>query len=67
MCTAQPANGPFSGGYISYTIMTKMPGQDLMALKFWSLSEEERIVRREAFIRVLKYEILCARPLRTER
>ena len=35
-------------------IMTKMPGQDLMALKFWSLEEEEREERRRAFLQVLK-------------
>ncbi|GAB1744636.1 hypothetical protein NU219Hw_g2032t1 [Hortaea werneckii] len=35
-------------------IMTKMPGQDLMALKFWSLEDEEREERRRAFLQVLK-------------
>ncbi|KAI7301035.1 hypothetical protein KC315_g16876 [Hortaea werneckii] len=53
-CERQDPPGPFPTGYISYSIMTKMPGQDLMALKFWSLEEEEREERRWAFLQVLK-------------
>ncbi|KAI7533232.1 hypothetical protein KC331_g13169 [Hortaea werneckii] len=53
-CEAQGPQGPFPNGYISYSIMTKMPGQDLMALKFWSLEDEEREERRRAFLQVLK-------------
>jgi len=53
-CELQGPQGPFPNGYISYSIMTKMPGQDLMALKFWSLEEEEREERRRAFLEVLK-------------
>ncbi|RMY98505.1 hypothetical protein D0860_08497 [Hortaea werneckii] len=53
-CEQQDTQGPFPNGYISYSIMTKMPGQDLMALKFWSLEEEEREERRQAFLQVLK-------------
>ena len=54
-CELQGLQGPFPNGYISYSVMTKMPGQDLMALKFWSLEEEEREQRRQAFLEVLKY------------
>ncbi|KAK5123906.1 hypothetical protein LTR85_002102 [Meristemomyces frigidus] len=53
-CTPQGPDGPFPGGYISYTVMTKMPGLDLMASKFWSLADEEKDERREAFLLVLK-------------
>ncbi|KAK4542059.1 hypothetical protein LTR36_007090 [Oleoguttula mirabilis] len=53
-CSPQGSDGPFPGGYISYTVMTKMPGQDLMAAKFWSLSDAEKEERRQAFLRVLK-------------
>ncbi|RMY42220.1 hypothetical protein D0864_16139 [Hortaea werneckii] len=53
-CELQGPQGPFPNGYISYSVMTKMPGQDLMALKFWSLEEEEREERRRAFLQVLK-------------
>lgn len=53
-CLPQGPDGPFPGGYISYTIMTRMPGRDLMAAKFWSLPEEQRDERRQSFLRVLK-------------
>ncbi|KAI7277799.1 hypothetical protein KC345_g6400 [Hortaea werneckii] len=54
-CEKQDTQGPFPNGYISYSIMTKMPGQDLMTSKFWSLEEAEREERRQAFLQVLKY------------
>ncbi|TKA27718.1 hypothetical protein B0A50_04819 [Salinomyces thailandicus] len=53
-CEPQGPDGPFPGGYISYTIMTKMPGRDLMASRFWSLSDEEKETRRDAFLKVFK-------------
>ena len=51
----QDANGPMPGGYIAYVVMTLMPGQDLMALKFWSLPEPRREDIRRAFLVALKY------------
>lgn len=35
--------------------MTKMPGQDLMAMKFWSQNDEVKEEIRDAFIGLLKY------------
>lgn len=37
--------------------MTKMPGLDLMTLKFWSQPDELKDEIRQAFIRVLKYVV----------
>lgn len=42
------------GGYIAYIVMTLMPGRDLMELKFWSMTEEEREEIRKAFLLVIK-------------
>lgn len=56
ICRTQPSNGHFPGGYITFTIMTRMPGQDLMDLKFWSLDEDTRERIRDAFIALLKYD-----------
>ncbi|KAK4947921.1 hypothetical protein LTR10_013429 [Elasticomyces elasticus] len=38
----QGANGPRPGGYITYTVMTQMPGDSLHNLYYWGMSEEER-------------------------
>ena len=54
-CSVQPANGHFPGGYVAYTVMTLMPGQDLMDTKFWSLDDETKEIIREAFVALLKY------------
>lgn len=43
------------GGYIAYVVMTLMPGQHLMDLKFWSMTEEQREEIREAFLPAIKY------------
>ncbi|KAK5110818.1 hypothetical protein LTR62_005529 [Meristemomyces frigidus] len=53
-CVAQAATGPFPGGYVSYTIMTLMPGQDLMETKFWSLDDGTKAIIRDAFVNLLK-------------
>jgi hypothetical protein len=53
----QPDFGPMPGGYIAYIVMTLMPGQHLMDLKFWSQSDEEKEAIRKAFIPVLKYVV----------
>lgn len=50
----QDAGGLFPGGYITYTIMTMMPGRNLMDLKFWGLPEEQRQEIRQAFLIELK-------------
>lgn len=50
----QGENGPMPGGYIAYVVMTLMPGQHLMDLKFWSLNDQQKDEIREAFIPVIK-------------
>ncbi|KAK5720234.1 hypothetical protein LTR15_007507 [Elasticomyces elasticus] len=50
----QGPHGPFPGGYISYTIMTRMPGEDLMACKFWSMEDAVKEEIRQAFVALLK-------------
>lgn len=52
--TTQGSEGALSGGYIVYTMMTLMPGRDLLDLKFWSMSESDRSAIRLAFISLLK-------------
>lgn len=53
----QRSDGPMPGGYITYIVMTLMPGRHLMDLKFWSMTDEEREEIRKAFIPVLKYDV----------
>lgn len=43
------------GGYIAYIVMTLMPGQHLMDLKFWSLPKPQQEEIRKAFVPVIKY------------
>ncbi|KAI1622359.1 hypothetical protein EDD37DRAFT_470201 [Exophiala viscosa] len=38
----QGAKGPLPGGYITYTILTQMPGDSLHNLYYWGMSDEER-------------------------
>jgi len=53
-CKTQGPKGPFPEGYIAYTIMTKMPGKNLMDFKFWSQSEDLQDEIRSAFLLTLK-------------
>ena len=50
----QPHDGIHPGGYIIYTIMTKMPGQTLWDMPFWSQTDEEREEIKAAFLIKLK-------------
>ncbi|CAK4034618.1 Hypothetical predicted protein [Lecanosticta acicola] len=50
----QGDDGPMPGGYIVYIVMTLMPGKDLLALKFWSMTEAERREIRDAFLVAIK-------------
>ncbi len=52
--TVQASDGLMPGGYVAYVVMTRMPGEHLLQLKFWSMSEPEQEEIREAFIGVLK-------------
>ncbi|KIX01332.1 uncharacterized protein Z518_09057 [Rhinocladiella mackenziei CBS 650.93] len=40
--STQDATGPLPGGYLSFTVMTKMPGESLYDLNFWGMKDEER-------------------------
>lgn len=50
----QGDDGPLPGGYIAYTMMTLMPGRDLLDLSFWSMSEAERQLIRAEFVNLLR-------------
>jgi hypothetical protein len=39
---AQGPDGLFAGGYLTFTVMTKMPGESLHNLQFWGMPAEER-------------------------
>lgn len=40
--TTQGPNGLLPGGYLTFTVMTKMPGESLHNLNFWGMPTEER-------------------------
>lgn len=50
----QASNGPLPGGYITYTLMTKVPGETLFDLHFWALPTEERQDITQNFLNVLR-------------
>lgn len=56
----QGADGLLPGGYIVYTVMTLMPGQNLKDLGFWSMPEALQQEIRDAFLPVIKYGSLHA-------
>lgn len=51
--SVQGGDGPMPGGYITYTIMTKLPGQSLLGLGYWSMTFEERQQVQQAFLEAL--------------
>ena len=53
--STQPQNGRLPGGYITYTVMTKMPGQTLYpGLGYWNLQSDERAEIVSAFLPALR-------------
>lgn len=50
----QGPNGLLPGGYISYTILTKLPGRNLYDLQYWSLPSTERDLIMDEFWRALQ-------------
>ena len=52
--TTQGESGLHPGGYISFTVMTKMPGETLWDLRYWSLTADEREEIRQVFMRKLQ-------------
>ena len=52
--TPQGSNGPLPGGYLTFTVMTKMPGDSLHNLYFWGMGEEEREDIKRRFLVALR-------------
>lgn len=49
----QGDNGPMPGGYITYTVMTELPGQAVLSLSYWSMPFEERQQIQQRFLEAL--------------
>jgi len=54
MKSAQPAEGPLPGGYLTFLVMTKMPGDSLFNMYYWGMADEERKQITEKFLVALK-------------
>ncbi|ETN39082.1 uncharacterized protein HMPREF1541_05304 [Cyphellophora europaea CBS 101466] len=50
----QGPSGPLPDGYITYTVMTKMPGQPVFNQKYWEKSDAERTEIGEKFLHALR-------------
>jgi hypothetical protein len=50
----QPADGPLPGGFLTFLVMTKMPGDSLFNLYYWGMSAEERKEITEKFVPALR-------------
>jgi hypothetical protein len=50
----QPSNGPLPGGYITYLVMSRLPGQPLFTLNYWSLPSTVHEVIRPKFLEILR-------------
>ncbi|KAK5062686.1 hypothetical protein LTR84_004759 [Exophiala bonariae] len=50
----QGSNGPLPGGYLNFTVMTKMPGDSLHNLYYWGMPTEEREVIIKEFLVALR-------------
>jgi len=51
----QGNNCPLPGGYITYTLMNKVPGDSLYDLQYWTLPEMEREAITQEFLNALRY------------
>ena len=51
----QGSRGLLPGGYIAITVMTKMPGQTILDLRFWSLAANEQGEIRKLFWEQIQY------------
>lgn len=51
----QANDGPLPGGYITFTIMTRMPGTDLLEYKYWSIGIQERLLIQKQFLLALRF------------
>lgn len=48
--SVQSANGVHPGGYVVFSVMTKVPGDTLWNLGYWSMTDAERAVIKAAFL-----------------
>ncbi|KIW91979.1 uncharacterized protein Z519_06961 [Cladophialophora bantiana CBS 173.52] len=51
----QPAQGPLPGGYLTFLVMTKMPGDSLFNMYYWGMPTEERDEITQKFLVALKW------------
>ncbi|KAK3704321.1 hypothetical protein LTR37_013874 [Vermiconidia calcicola] len=52
--TTQPTNGVHPGGYLVYTVMTRVPGQSLWDLGYWSTADSLRSQIQQSFLAKLR-------------
>lgn len=50
----QGSDGPLPGGFITYSLMTKVPGANLLDLQYMQLPEDERDEIKRQFIIALR-------------
>ena len=50
----QPHDGVHPGGYVIYTVMTLLPGQTLWDLGYWGMTDNERDVIKDIFMKKLR-------------
>lgn len=43
------------GGYLTFTVMTRLPGNTAYNLRYWDLNAEEREEIKEGFLPALRY------------
>jgi len=56
--SAQGSSGPLPGGYLTFMVMTKMPGDSLYNLNFWGMPTEEREEIVQKFLAALRYRFV---------
>ncbi|KIW83504.1 hypothetical protein Z517_02749 [Fonsecaea pedrosoi CBS 271.37] len=51
----QPAEGQLPGGYLTFLVMTKMPGDSLFNMYYWGMTTEERHDITQKFLVALRW------------
>ncbi|OAL37465.1 hypothetical protein AYO20_03314 [Fonsecaea nubica] len=51
----QPVEGPLPGGYLTFLVMTKMPGDSLFNMYYWGMATEERHDITQKFLVALRW------------
>ncbi|OQO12664.1 hypothetical protein B0A48_02127 [Cryoendolithus antarcticus] len=52
--TVPDTNPMLPGGYITYSVMSRLPGQSLLALGYWSMTVEKRQIIQTKFLEALE-------------